>query len=118
LNGTDQLLAYADDVTTVGGKIVTVNKNTGTLLDAGKEVGLEGNPLMSRYQKAGQKHSLKIANMWSEDVAKVRYLTTTLTDRNCMLEDIKSRLNSGNACYRSVQSLLPSSLLSRNVKVK
>jgi hypothetical protein len=31
---------------------------------------------------------------------------------------IKSRLNSGNACYHSVQSLLPSRLLSRNVKVK
>jgi hypothetical protein len=35
-----------------------------------------------------------------------------------MHEEIKSRLNSGNACYHSVQSLLPSRLLSRNVKVK
>jgi hypothetical protein len=35
-----------------------------------------------------------------------------------MQEEIKSRLNSGNACYHSVQSLLSSSLLSRNVKVK
>jgi hypothetical protein len=33
-------------------------------------------------------------------------------------EEIKSRLNSGNACYHSVQSLLLSRLLSRNVKVK
>jgi hypothetical protein len=31
---------------------------------------------------------------------------------------IKSRLNSGNACYHSVQSLLSSRLLFRNVKVK
>jgi hypothetical protein len=31
---------------------------------------------------------------------------------------LKSRLNSGNACYHSVQSLLSSRLLSRNVKVK
>jgi hypothetical protein len=35
-----------------------------------------------------------------------------------MQEEIKSRLNSGNACYRSVQSLLSSRLLSRNVKVQ
>jgi hypothetical protein len=35
-----------------------------------------------------------------------------------MNEEIKSRANSGNACYRSVQSLSSSRLLSRNVKVK
>jgi hypothetical protein len=35
-----------------------------------------------------------------------------------MQEEIKSRLNSGNACYHSVQSLLSSRLLSRNLKAK
>jgi hypothetical protein len=39
-------------------------------------------------------------------------------DQNCIHEEIKSRLNSGNACYHSVQSLLSSRLQSRNVKVK
>jgi hypothetical protein len=33
-----------------------------------------------------------------------QYLGTTLTDQNCIYEEIKSRLNSGNACYRLVQS--------------
>jgi hypothetical protein len=51
-------------------------------------------------------------------VTKFKYLGTTLTDKNCMQEDIKSRLNSGNACYHSIQRLLYSRLLSRNVKVK
>jgi hypothetical protein len=55
---------------------------------------------------ARQKHSTKIANKSSEGVAKFEYLGTTLTDQNCMNEEIKSRLNSGNACYHLVQSLL------------
>jgi hypothetical protein len=74
--------------------------------------------LMSRGQKIGQKYSIKIVNRSFEDVAKFKYLGTTLTDQNCMQEETKSRLNSGNACYRSVQSLLSSRLLSGNVKVK
>jgi hypothetical protein len=74
--------------------------------------------LMSRSQKVGQKRSIKIANRSFEKVAKFKYLGITLTDQNCMHEEIKSRLNSGNACYHSVQSLLPSRLLSRKIKVK
>jgi hypothetical protein len=59
--------------------------------------------LMSR-RKAGQKHSIKIANRSLEGVEKLKNLETTLTDQNCMQEEIKGRINSGNACYHSVQS--------------
>jgi hypothetical protein len=59
---------------------------------------------MSYYQKAGQKHSIKIANRSLEDVAKLKYLGTTVTDQNYMPEEIKSRLNLRNVCYHSVQS--------------
>jgi hypothetical protein len=62
--------------------------------------------LMSRSQKVGQKHSIKVANRFFEYVAKLKYLGTTLTDQNCMQEVIKSRLNSGNACCHSVQSFV------------
>jgi sorting nexin-29 len=124
LNGTHQLLAYADDVNIVGENINTIQKNTKALLDASKEVGLEVNPektkymLVSRCQKAGQRQSIKIGNRSFESMAKFKYLGTTLTDKNCIHEEIKRRLNSGNACYHSVQGLLSSRLLSRNVKVK
>jgi hypothetical protein len=100
-------LAYADDVNVVG-------ENTEALLNASKEVGLEVNPektkymLMSRRQKIGQKHSIKVANRSFEDVAKFKYLGITLTDQNCMREEINSRLNSGSTCYHSVQSILSS----------
>jgi hypothetical protein len=74
--------------------------------------------LMSRYQKAEQKSSIKIADRSFEDVAKFKYLGTTLTDQNCVHGEIKSRLNSWNAYCHSVQSLMSSRLLPRNISVK
>jgi glycerol-3-phosphate O-acyltransferase len=74
--------------------------------------------LVSRCQKVGQRQSIQIENRSFESVSKFKYLGTTLTDQNYIHEAIRSRLNSGNACYHSVQSLLSSRLLSRNVKVK
>jgi hypothetical protein len=43
LNGTHQLLAYADDVNLLGDNIDTIKKTTEAIIDAGKEVGLEIN---------------------------------------------------------------------------
>jgi len=51
-------------------------------------------------------------------VEQLKYLGKTLTNQKSIQEEIKSRLNSGNACYHSVQNLLPSILLSKNVKVR
>jgi hypothetical protein len=55
--------------------------------------------LVSRCQKAGQRQGIGIGNMSFESVAKLKYLGTTLTDKNCIHEEIKSRQNLGNACY-------------------
>jgi hypothetical protein len=45
-------------------------------------------------------------------------LGTTITNQNLIQEEIKKRLNSGNAGYHSVQNRLSSHLLSKNVKVR
>jgi hypothetical protein len=42
----------------------------------------------------------------------------TVTNENLINEEINTRLNLGNACYHSVQNLLSSRLLSKNLKIK
>ena len=71
----------------------------------------------SRNQNAGR-HSIKNDNISLEMVEEFRYSGTTLTNQYFIKEEIKSRLNSGNAYYHSVQNLLSSSLLSKNFKIK
>jgi hypothetical protein len=99
-------------------------RNTQTLIDASKEIGLEVNTekteymLLSHHQNAGQNHDIKIGNRCFENVEQFRHLGTTITNRNLIQEEIKRRLNSGNACYHSVQNPLSSHLLSRNIKTR
>jgi hypothetical protein len=51
-------------------------------------------------------------------VSQFKYLGTTVTNQNLINEEIKRRLNSGNACYHSVQNLLSSRQLSKTVKIR
>jgi hypothetical protein len=91
---------------------------------ASREFGLEVNAektmymVMSQDQHTGQNYNIKIGDKSFSRVEQFRYLGTTLTNQNSIHEDVKSRLNSGHACYHSVQNLLPSSLLSKNIKIK
>jgi len=91
---------------------------------ASKEIGLEENAdktkyiVISRDQNAGRSHNMKIDNRSFEMVEDFKYLGTTLTNQNSIQEEIKNRLKSGNACHHSVQNLLSSSLLSKNLRIK
>jgi hypothetical protein len=73
---------------------------------------------MSRHPNSGQNQNIRTANESFENVAKFKYLGTTLTNHNDIHGEIKSRLNSGNACYYSVQNILSSRLISKNIKIK
>ena len=74
--------------------------------------------VVPRVQNAGQSHSIKIDNSSFERMEGFKYLETILINQNYIQEEIKNRFKSGNVCYHSVQNLLSSSLLSKNVKIK
>jgi len=61
---------------------------------------------------------VRIDNCTFERMEEFKYLGTNVTNHNFILEEIKSRLRLGNACYHSVQNLLSSGLLSKNLKIK
>jgi len=73
---------------------------------------------MYRDQNAGRNDSLRIDNSIFERVEEFKNLGTTVTNQNTIAEVIKRRLRLGNACYHSVQNLLSSRLLSKNLKTK
>jgi len=85
LNGTHQLLAYADNVNTLGAIIHNVKENAGALLVATREIGLEVNAdktkymIMSRNQNAGRIRSVRIDNTTFDRVEDFKYLGTTIT---------------------------------------
>jgi hypothetical protein len=100
LNGTHQLLAYADDVNILVGSIRAVKENAEALVVAAKEIGLEVNAdktkymVMSRDRNAERTHSMKTDNSSFERVDEFKYFGTTLTNQNSIQEEIKSRLKS------------------------
>jgi hypothetical protein len=61
---------------------------------------------------------IKIGHRSFENVSQFKYLGRTVINQNFIQEEIKGRLNPGNACYHSVQNLLYSRMLSKNVKVR
>ena len=96
----------------------TLNAIVATTREIGLEVSADKTKhmVMSRDQNAGRIHSVRIDNSTFERVEVFKYLGTTLTNQNSIVEEIKSRLRSGSACYHLVQNLLSSRLLSKNLR--
>jgi hypothetical protein len=88
LNGTHQLLVYADVVNILGGSVHTIKRNKEAVVDASEETGLVANAdgteymVMSRDQNSRQSHRIKTHNVSFERVEEFKYLGTTLTNQN------------------------------------
>jgi len=99
MNGSHHLLVYGGDINFLGDSISILKENTDTFLDASKDVGLEINAektkyvIMSLHQNSGQNQNIRITNESCENVAKFKYLGTTLTNQNNIHEEMKSTLN-------------------------
>jgi hypothetical protein len=110
----------------LGNNTHTIQKNTENLIDACtcKEVGLGENAektkrmLLSHHQNAMCNLDMKRANRSFENVAQFECLEKTVTSPILIQEEIKRKWNSGNVCYHSVQNLLPSHPLSKNVNIR
>jgi hypothetical protein len=95
LNGTHQLFVHGDGVNIVVKNIDTIQKTQDSLLNDRKEVGLEVNSKktkyisMSRHEKAGERHSIKIGNSSFEDMARLKCFGRVLTDINCITKRLK-----------------------------
>ncbi|KAJ4436949.1 hypothetical protein ANN_17081 [Periplaneta americana] len=105
LNGLHQLLVYADDVNMLGENPQTVRETTGILLEGSKETGLELNPektkymIMSRDENIVRNGNINTGNSTFQEVEKLKYLGATVTNINDTWEEIKHRINMGNALF-------------------
>jgi len=63
--------------------------------------------IMSRHSNSGQNQNERTTNGSFENVVKFKYLGTTIINQNDIRDEFKSRLNSGNTFYYSVQNIFP-----------
>jgi hypothetical protein len=86
---------YADDNYLFAENICDIKKNTETLLNAGKDIGLGVNMEKIRYilvfhhQHAGQNHNIKNPLKSFENVAEFKCLGMALTNQNCIHKEMK-----------------------------
>ena len=107
-----------------GDNLQTIKENAQIFVKSSKNIDLEVNSektkymITSRYQNVIKNQNILNGNSSFENVEQFRYLGVTVTNSNDIREEIKGRINMGNACYYSLEKILSSRLLSKKLKVK
>ena len=102
----------------LGENLQIVRENTEIFIKATKDIGLEVNSEKTKYmitschQNVIQNQSIVIGNLSFENVEKFKYLGVTVTNTGEICEEIKRRINMGNACYYSLEKILSSFIVS------
>jgi hypothetical protein len=123
LDGKHQLLVYANNINMLGKNISTMKRKTEALLEANRDVDLEVNTENIKYiaachhQNVGKNHSSLIANKSFENMAKFKYLRTTVINTIFIQEENESKLNSENTC-RHFFWVSYSEILSKSIKIE
>ena len=121
MNGTHQVLAYANDIK---GDDIRIERNADVLLNACKDIGLAVNTCktkrmeIGRYQDMIANELIRIGSNSYDEVKTFKYFESLVTNENYIQDEIKCRLKAGNSCYYSVQTLWSPRLLSENLKIK
>ena len=102
MNGTQEVLAYADDENLIGDDIRTIERNADVLLNACKDIGLAVNTGKTKYMEMGRHRDMtayahiKIGSNSYEKVKTFKFLGSLLTNQNFIQEVIKCRLKARN----------------------
>ena len=104
----------------LGEYLQTVRENAEIFIKASKDIGLEVNYEKTKYmitshqQNIVQNQNIVIENLSFEKVENFKYLGVMVTNTNDIHEEIKRRINMGNACYYSLEKILSSHCFPRN----
>ena len=99
MNGTQQVLDYAEDVSLIGDDIRTIEKNENVLLNACKDTGLAVNSRKTKYMEIGRhrgmmaNEQIKLGNNSYEKVKTFKYLSSPLTNQNTICVNLKQEIH-------------------------
>ncbi|KAJ4431805.1 hypothetical protein ANN_20410 [Periplaneta americana] len=113
----EEIGCVSSDGSTRRADIIIINrqKDKGVILDPTIRSEMHEQQPQENIVRNG---TIKVGDLSLEEVEKFKYLGATVTNINDTREEIKRRINMGNACYYTLEKLLSSSLLSKNLKVR
>ena len=94
MNGTHQVLDYADDVNLIGDDIRTIERNADLLLNACKDIGLAVNTGKTKYMEIGcnwgiiANEHIRIGSNYYKKVKTFKYLGSLVTNQNSIQEEV------------------------------